>query len=534
LFIIEISQGQSSCDVGYTIPNKIVTTKDFIDWGKYPSFKLPFKIVYGGPRHNDNNRLPLKYGYSHLSTFYGDDAQKLLPQNRAMLWGPLNMYPNSNWLANESPWGNNTAQATKLLKDYLLWIASYFEDSKKAGYPMIDLWVSDTEKMKVTDNGILTLKSNPQTPATYKLLSDAEFLKRYKRDIQKMYIEPTKMFVDQNKYTSMLLSAYSDVPIRTNFLNIDGNSWEDWRTNPERINYISRDTINPNLVGGFDKYNDFLTPSAYFYYDFSHPFGPNYLAQLLFQIEANRAWSKKDIMVFEWMRYHPCCGPYPKQIEPFMAEAGAIFPFFSGANGIWLWEEFTYPTGDVLTSYDAFNKGLYRLSAFSDFFTGNYQLFIPKSGRDYFADKTPIWRGVVKNGKILVAAHNPYQGSTDFTNLTLNYGTWAETIKLTGHEVFLCSFDLPKDLPNIVKLNVFPNPSKSQVTAQVVLSNATDLNFKLTTLLGQTVLDVNKKNVVGEINEKLLLNALSDGIYLLTVKDLQTNWTQSVRVLVRQ
>jgi hypothetical protein len=66
------------------------------------------------------------------------------------------------------------------------------------------------------------------------------------------------------------------------------------------------------------------------------------------------------------------------------------------------------------------------------------------------------------------------------------------------------------------------------------LSNATDLNFKLTTLLGQTVLDVNKKNVVGEINEKLLLNALSDGIYLLTVKDLQTNWTQSVRVLVRQ
>ena len=124
LSIFPKSFGQSSCDAGYATPQKVVTAKDLIEWGKYPSFKLPFKIVYGGPRHNDSKRLPLNYGFTHLGTFAGDDAQKLLPQNRAILWGPLNIYPNSNWGFYESPWGNNTVLATKVLKDYMLELAS--------------------------------------------------------------------------------------------------------------------------------------------------------------------------------------------------------------------------------------------------------------------------------------------------------------------------------------------------------------------------------------------------------------------------
>ena len=43
------------------------------------------------------------------------------------------------------------------------------------------------------------------------------------------------------------------------------------------------------------------------------------------------------------------------------------------------------------------------LPEFKDMFEGNYELVIPTSARDLMTSKRPVWRGIVKNGNILIS-----------------------------------------------------------------------------------------------------------------------------------
>ena len=100
-----------------------------------------------------------------------------------------------------------------------------------------------------------------------------------------------------------------------------------------------------------------------------------------------------------------------------MAEATAIFPFFSGAAGLWLWEDPTLEATrtDNQAAYEHFTHGLYRLSRFADQFQGPHELVIETPARDLMDKQLPVWRGVVKDNTILVAAQNPYadEGAKD-------------------------------------------------------------------------------------------------------------------------
>jgi hypothetical protein len=70
---------------------------------------------------------------------------------------------------------------------------------------------------------------------------------------------------------------------------------------------------------------------------------PNYsnVAYQLFQVEANRARSNKDIILFEWLGYNRCQNSnyaFNQSLPKHLIEAQAIMPYFSGAKGIFLWE----------------------------------------------------------------------------------------------------------------------------------------------------------------------------------------------------
>lgn len=528
------AKAQNNCQVSDPNIKMGISQVGKIDWAKYPDFTLPFSIIYSGPRFNDFQRLPLKKGFTHLNTFSGDDYTKLPLKNRALLWYSVaNLLPNSNWTDIESPWGNDLPEIKRRWQADIKGYTGFFEDSQNVNFPKVDIWVPDIEKLKATDLGILSLKANPRTPMAYRNLSDVNFLKQYKNDMQRLYIEAINFSRNLDVSQNAKISSYSDVPIRTNFLNIDANTWQDWSSNPNRLAYINRDTINTNKVGGFESKLDFLTPSAYFYYDINHPFGPLYLSQLLFQIEANRAWSNKDVIVFEWMRYHPCCGPYPKQIETYMAEAGAIFPFFSGAKGIWLWEEGAYlnPTKEILTSYDAFIYGLYRLSKYKSYFEGNYKLYIPKSGRDHYADKDAIWRGVVKDGKILIAATNPFQDLGKKSTIILNYGNWKQSIELSGKDVFLCEFDLPTTQIPFAQCSVFPNPSSDKIFVNIKPTQKTDINIQLFDMLGNQLFNQNNLQISEDFITQIDLDNLSCGLYVVKISDLQSGYSQTKKIV---
>jgi len=245
---------------------------------------------------------------------------------------------------------------------------------------------------------------------------------------------------------------------------------------------------------------------------------------LLFQIEVNRAWSDKPIVPFLWLRYHDSFVSRSPQIPKFMAEATAIFPFFSGAKGLWLWENpfFEGSRNENYAAYEHFINGLYRLSRFGDMFRGNHELVIPMSARDHMERRNPIWRGVVKDGRILIAAQNTYASESQQTELQLTYKQWTKTITLQGREVFLCQFDLA-DVVSALDSSlsvavIYPNPANKAVFVNLTsASTQSEVKFELFDLKGAILKTQTVKTRKGDYRYQFDLPKVAQSTYLVKV-----------------
>ncbi|MCE7064107.1 T9SS type A sorting domain-containing protein [Dyadobacter sp. CY326] len=485
-----------------------VTANNTIEWSKFPEFTLPFKIIYNATRFGDTQSQPLKHGFSHIASFSGPEPGSLNVAKRALIWyGVATSSGDQPWADNalRSPWGNDTAA-------YRSYWDNYSQTAK--GYDIICL---DIERMQREDRDILALKGNAKIPQIYRNLSDADFVATYKRDMRWWYTEAINRL--RMKGITVPISSYSDVPVRNSWLNVTSNSWQDWITNSARTHYLVQG--NDGKIGGsFYNAMDYLTPSPYYYYGYDHPIGKDYLSYLLFNIEANRAWSDKPIIPFVWMRVHDSYDSNTPFIAPFVAEATAIFPFFSGAKGLWLWENPFFPgtRQENYTAYERFIYGLYRLSGFKDMFEGDYSLVIPQSARDNMELQNPIWRGVVKGSNILIAAQNPYAADNAETYVFVSHQKWSKSIKLKGKEVFLCKFDLNDIVnstePHLSDVFVYSNPVDFEMKVMLNgVNGATDVDFALINTKGQTVLQKQLKSNAGQTQETIALPRLAAGMY---------------------
>ncbi len=428
-----------------------------INWSATPEFSLPFPVIYGVPLRQGNPQLPLTHGFSSIT----DNAflNTVQPGQRTQIYYG-NAFANASqpWELHRSPWGNDMDLYSEK------WLNDHKNLSAEGGNPQLidsELFSFDIERVWRFDFEILQQKTNAAIPESYRSLSDAQFLTSYKRDMRDLYARSVKDFLAFGKAPGTLITSYSDSPIVNTFQNIQGRTWQQWKTDKSVLNFICTDD-NGNLGGPFYDQMDVITPSAYYYFDYPHPFAGEYLSYLLFQIEANKAWTSKPVIPFVWMRYSFNPGIVNTYIKPWMAEATAIFPFFSGADGLWLWEDpVLFRNETQFETYSWFQKGLYRLSLVKDFFEGNHELVIQTSARDYNENKKPIWRGVFKEGKLLVAAHNPFAANAnEAAEVDLVYKGWSGKITLKGYETRLCIFDLTalglaEDVP---ELNAFPNP----------------------------------------------------------------------------
>ncbi len=399
-----------------------------------------------------------------------------------------------------------------------------------------DLICLDIERIQREDRDILALKSNTQIPAAYRSLSDQDFLIRYKKDIRWWYAEAAKSVKSKSQNRAAQITGYSDVPVRNTWLNITTNSWQDWTTNLARTHFLAQDDAG-KIGGAYFNELDIQSPSPYYYYGYDNPFGKDYLSYLLFHVEINRAWSTKPVIPFVWLRIHDSYDPKIPMTSPFMAESTAIFPFFSGAKGIWLWENpFVDSRQENYAAYEHFIYGLYRLSAFKDMFEGEYELVISQSARDHMELQNPIWRGVVKGSNILIAAQNPYAGDQDETSINVFYQKWHRTIKLKGKEVFLCKFDLNDTVtstePFLSDAYISPNPAQNEL--KVVLNGIngmTDVNFSLVNLRGQVIMERKLKSFSGETKESISLPNLPSGIYMARFVTERTTISRKIAII---
>lgn len=516
-----------------------VSGTNSIEWNKFPEFSLPFTLIYNGPRFQDTESKPLRRGFSHIALFSGPEGSTLPAKNRAILWNSVATMSNTQpWAIRglESPWGNDTAAYRSYWGEYLKGLANQFDDSRNQPYPKADIICLDIERIQELDRDILALKQDSRIPQGYRSLADNAFVSTYKKDIRWWYTESTKFIRNLGLPSSSKLSSYSDVPVRGTWLNIPSNSWQDWTSNPQRTHYLLQDE-GGKIGGSFYNQLDFLTPSAYYFYPYENPLGKDYLSYLLFQIEANRAWSNKPIIPFVWLRYHDSFSPDTPLIPGFMAEATAIFPFFSGAQGLWLWDSnyFENALQQNYAAYEYFIKGLYRLSKFSDMFTGEHELVIAQSARDHMEKRDPIWRGVVKDGRILVAAQNTYASESQQTQLTVSYKQWTKTITLNGRDVFLCQFDL-SDVVNSLDsslsvASIFPNPTQKAVYVNLTSRNPqSKVTFELLDLKG-TVLNTHVTNTtLGDFRYTFDLPTVPRGSYLIKVSTETSTLTKHILI----
>jgi hypothetical protein len=482
-----------------------------INWQQFPDFSLPFNIVYTGPRFKDSLQLPLKHGFSHLANFTQYDA-KLPSKNRAILWGGVASLQGQPWYEIESPWKNDLLKYQEKWANDMKGMANIFDDTREKTMPNLDILMLDIEREIPTDAGIRFLKADTSLPQQYRKLSDIDFTERYKKDLLKLYAEPIKYLKNNKIPSNTYLASYSDAPIKNVEFPLN-YSWQDWQFSDKVLNYYMIDSLSKKVGGAFYNQNTFLAPSAYFCYEYSLIKDYPNVAYQLFQVEANVARSDKDVMLFEWLSYNKCQANssygFDSNLKKHLIEAQAIFPFFAGAKGVWLWENPITPDSVNYSRYETYINSLYRLSQFKDFFTGNYRLISPKSAHQNFQDKDPVWRGVLKGNEILIAAINEFAADNENTDLLVSYGEWSQKITLKGKETFLCKFPLPDIQSSYI---LYPNPSNGNFTFEFFGDNFLTGKFKIYDMIGNEILF---QNTSGTKRKEFFDLKLTIGAYIL-------------------
>jgi hypothetical protein len=539
LFLAINSQAQEPFECENKSGNFVFTPStqaNTINWRAFPEFNLPFKIIYGGPHYEANKMLPLSRGFSHISTFYESGFINIPIKNRAFIYygvAYLDEKPQP-WQLIRSPWNNDLDAYKNKWKANMLQYSRFFNDGAATGVPNADILMLDIERhwegeFDLASNlAILAEKRNPLTPTEYSQLSDNDYLHQYKIDMQKLYSQPLSYMKAEGLLKNIPnIGSYADVPIRHQTFNIEGNTWPIWQVNPQKLSYLMKDPTTNTLGGSYYDQLNMLNPTLYL----SEEYGPNpkakggnYLAEALFQIEANRAWSSKAIVPFVWLRHENSNDSIPKFIKPYQAEALAIFPFFSGANGLWLWENpMLFGQKTNFNIYEYFVNGLKKLADHKEFFTGDYKNIIPTPAHELYTKQLPVWRAVVKNNKILVAAQNPYASENENSKLTITYNNWTNTLNLKGREVFLCSFDMtkitanePKPIANM-RVEVLGNPVKNDLKLKVWSAQNQLANIEILSSTGQKQLQFLQKIKIGHNHIVLPITDILPGTYILSI-----------------
>jgi hypothetical protein len=517
------------------IPTASGQTKS-INWTAFPEFSLPFKIIYGGPRFNDNQQLPLKHGFSHISTYFGADSVNLPVKNRALIWyGVAYNFQNPQpWQEIRSPWANNLELYKTKWRGDMAAYASHFTDTKGTSSPAADILMMDIERhwegqfQIATDMSILAQKNSLLIPKSYSLLPDIQYVNRYKNDMLKLYAEPINYLKNAGLLTKFnKISSYADVPIRNQTFNIEGNQWADWQVNTERLSYLMKDSLSGKLGGNFYSQMDILAPTCYVHDDYAanpKAKGGNYLAEFLFQIEVNKVWSPKEILPFVWLRYEDFSLPGARFVKPYQAEAMAVFPFMAGSKGLWLWEDGnTFSNNDNYAIYEYFINGLYKLSLYKSFFEGENVFYMPTNARDLYVSQTPVWRAVIKGKQILIAAQNPYAAENENTNFTVNYKNWSNKITLKGRELFLCAFEMA-DITSIeptkkeLFFTGFENPLiENTINFKFDMPTNQIVEISLNNMAGKNIFAEKVNAKIGQNSYSKYLPELPPGEYLLSL-----------------
>ena len=163
-------------------------------------------------------------------------------------------------------------------------------------------------------------------------------------------------------------------------------------------------------------------------------------------------------------------------------------------------------------------------------FQGAYERVIETPARDLMEKQLPVWRGVAKDNKILIAAQNPYAADGQKTSLTVRYKSWQQVIELTGREVYLCRFDMgtvTATEPVLADVSVYPNPVQGTLTVSFGQLPTLPTTLILLNTNGQPVVMKRVSNVKTGID----VSQLPVGLYVLRIQNETGIQTKKVLII---
>lgn len=397
---------------------------------------FPKKMIYDAPKlpisYLDYNRL----GFDYISSYSLENPTKVPNRYKYILWtGVASNDAKAKWATEKSPFVDDIDQYARRWDNRLNYYRKTYENPyDKDGFGVMIL---DIESKK---NNTQLEKDPPYRVGGPKNKHIA--IEEYKLEMEQLYRYPLEFAKKSHNYYKVW-SSYSDIPIERNWWGIPNKSWHEWTTDPSHLNYITNTTYRKKTrETKFSQQLDFYSVSTYFFYN-PEISGKNtanqYLAYLLFQLEANQAWTEKPIYLYYTFKYQ---GTKERGtlISADMVRNSVVFAFLSGADGMVLYDDSREVTSDpnYHNLIKTFVESISSLDKYRSYFEDkNVVFYKPDNARDLFVEKKTVVRGIENNGRLLIAATNPFAGENETTNIPIYYKGKYINIKLVGKETYL-------------------------------------------------------------------------------------------------
>ena len=267
---------------------------------------------------------------------------------------------------------------------------------------------------------------NADTRAASGVRTESEFQEAYLREWASWFVLPARWA--RERHSQVPIGIYGPQPFRRDYWGIAGK-------NAQQID--GTHVVDAEMWKFIDPAVDFVIASTYFFYD-----SPGSLYYMAANVEENvkrsGEFAAKPVYTYEWLRFHNSNDNLRGQeIPPWMAEASAVLPFFSGAKGIVLWGWEPKKQGLTYHTLSLYMRSLKRLAPFSMHMTSD-RLVINEPAHEAWRAKRPLIRAFrFSQSQSLVMILYPWQEENEVKKIDYVHTDKTYTLEIRGRHTEL-------------------------------------------------------------------------------------------------
>lgn len=249
----------------------------------------------------------------------------------------------------------------------------------------------------------------------------ASFAEAYFREWATWYSLPCQWA--KQRHPGQPVGIYGVQPFRRDYWGIAGKSAQQI-DGTHRTDMLLWTHIDPHV--------DFYVASIYVFYE-----SPDSIYYMASNVEENwqrtRGFGNKPVYAYEWLRYHSSNKELEGQeLAPYLVEAMAVLPFFSGARGLVLWGWEPGQEGQPYRMLPAFAESLGRVADLSEKIS-RASVVIDEPAHVLWKERRPLVRKMrVAPDEWIVMAVNPWQGDREKTVAKVRCGERSVRLTLEG------------------------------------------------------------------------------------------------------